>query len=236
MPCTLSNGRHTIGGMDAFHLAQLNVAKAIAPLDSETLAPFMDAIDGVNAIADTSPGFVWRLEDEDDDEHPGATGIQAYDDPWLIVNLSVWESREALWDFVYGGGHLEIMRRRREWFTMLGESHLVMWWVPAGEIPTRRAVGRAPRPPARARAEPVRVHLQAGVRARRTHAGAARARDRGWMTARHEPGLAGRPSRLHDVASGAARSASTQGMYQRSMYCSRKPLTSVRSGTDAASP
>jgi len=95
----------------------------------------MDAIDGVNAIADAAPGFVWRLE-EDDDEHPGATGIRAYDDPWLIVNLSVWESREALWDFAYGGDHLDVMRRRREWFSALPESHLVLWWVPAGTIPS----------------------------------------------------------------------------------------------------
>ena len=121
--------------MAAHHLAQLNVARAVAPLDSEPLRSFMDAIAGVNAIADTAPGFVWRLEDEDD-EHPGATGIQAYEDPWLIVNLSVWESRDALWDFVYAGGHLDIMRRRREWFTALAEPHLVLWWVPAGEVPT----------------------------------------------------------------------------------------------------
>jgi len=116
-------------------LAQLNIARAIAPLDSAELQPFMDAIDGVNAVADAAPGFVWRLE-EDDDEHPGATGIRAYDDPWLIVNLSVWESREALWDFAYGGDHLDVMRRRREWFSALPESHLVLWWVPAGTIPT----------------------------------------------------------------------------------------------------
>lgn len=121
--------------MAAFQLAQLNIAKAIAPLDSEPLASFMAAIDGVNALADGAPGFVWRLEDGTDDEHPGATGIRAYVDPWLIVNLSVWESRETLWDFVYGGGHLDVMRRRREWFTVLGESHLALWWIPAGEIP-----------------------------------------------------------------------------------------------------
>lgn len=135
-------------------IAQLNVARAVAPLDSEPLRSFMEAIEGVNALADEAPGFVWRLEGEGD-EHPGATGVQAYEDPWLIVNLSVWDSREALWDFVYGGGHLEIMRRRREWFRALAESHLVLWWVPEGEIPTveqaverldhLRAHGPAPR-------------------------------------------------------------------------------------------
>ena len=110
----------------------------------------MAAIDAVNALADAAPGFVWRLED-DDDEHPGATGVRAYEDPWLIVNLSVWESREALWDFAYGGGHLEVMRRRREWFSALAESHLVLWWVPAGEIPSVEDAVNAPRPPARPR-------------------------------------------------------------------------------------
>lgn len=117
------------------HLAQLNVAHALAPLDSELLAPFLAAIDEVNALADTAPGFVWRLQDDASDL-PGATGIQAYDDPQMIVNLSVWASREALWDFVYSGDHLAIMRRRREWFGALGDSHLVLWWVDRGEPPT----------------------------------------------------------------------------------------------------
>lgn len=117
------------------HLAQLNVARALGPLDGELLAPFIAAIDEVNALADVAPGFVWRLQD-DASELPGATGIQAYDDPLMIVNLSVWGSREALWEFVYSREHLAVMRRRREWFGALGESHLVLWWVAAGELPT----------------------------------------------------------------------------------------------------
>lgn len=117
------------------HLAQLNVARALGPLDGELLAPFIAAIDEVNALADTAPGFVWRLQDDASDL-PGATGIQAYADPLMLVNLSVWESSEALWDFVYSGEHLAIMRRRREWFGALAESHLVLWWIPAGTTPT----------------------------------------------------------------------------------------------------
>ena len=117
------------------HLAQLNIARALAPLDSDRLAPFMAALDAVNALADAAPGFVWRLEDTDSDL-PGATGIQAYEDPQMIVNLSVWTSRDALWDFVYSAEHVAVMRRRREWFGALGEPHLVLWWVPAGTTPT----------------------------------------------------------------------------------------------------
>jgi hypothetical protein len=114
-------------------LAQLNVARAVAPLDSAALAEFTAALEPVNALADAAPGFVWRLEDDSD--APGATGIRAYDDPWVIVNLSVWRDRASLWDFVYGGGHLDVMRRRREWFTALAEAHLVLWWIPAGHLP-----------------------------------------------------------------------------------------------------
>ena len=117
------------------HLAQLNVARALGPLDGPQLASFIAAIDEVNALAEAAPGFVWRLQDDASDL-PGATGIQAYEDPLLIVNLSVWTMREALWDFVYSQGHLSFMRRRREWFERLGSSHLVLWWVPPGTEPT----------------------------------------------------------------------------------------------------
>jgi len=124
------------------HLAQLNIARALAPLDSEQLAPFVAALDEINALADAAPGFRWRLEDTESDL-PGATGIQAFEDPLMIVNLSVWESREALWDFVYSGEHLAVMRRRRDWFAGLGASHLVLWWVPPGTEPAvEEAVAR----------------------------------------------------------------------------------------------
>jgi hypothetical protein len=114
-----------------FHLAQLNVARALEPLDTPLLAEFMAALEPVNALADGAEGFVWRLQSEEGD----ATSIRAGDDPLLIVNLSVWESLEPLWRFVYGGGHLEVMRRRREWFEKLA-THLVLWWLPAGEPPS----------------------------------------------------------------------------------------------------
>ena len=118
----------------AFHLAELNVARAVAPLDGPELAEFAAALEPVNALADAAPGFVWRLEDDSDT--PGATAIRPFEDPWMLVNFSVWKSLDALWAFVYAGAHLEVMRRRREWFTRLSESHLVLWWVPEGAIPT----------------------------------------------------------------------------------------------------
>ena len=119
--------------MATHNLAQLNLARAKAPLDSAQLAEFMALLEPVNALADRSPGFVWRLQDEDG---AGATGIRILDDDRLIVNLSVWESIEALWEFVYDSDHLDVMRRRREWFKRFESAHLVLWWVPAGHLPT----------------------------------------------------------------------------------------------------
>jgi hypothetical protein len=113
------------------HIAQVNIARAKAALDTPLLAEFMAALEPVNALADSAPGFVWRLQDEGGD----ATSIRAFPDDLMIVNMSVWESIEALWEFVYGGGHLEVMRRRREWFSRI-EGHQVLWWVPAGHVPT----------------------------------------------------------------------------------------------------
>jgi hypothetical protein len=119
-------------GIGSFHLAQLNIARAKAPLDGPELAEFVAALDPVNALADESSGFVWRLQDEDGD----ATSIRAFDDDLMIVNMSVWESIEALWRFVYDSGHLEVMRRRREWFTRIASAHMVLWWIEAGAVPS----------------------------------------------------------------------------------------------------
>ena len=115
-----------------FHLAQLNVAQARTPLDAPEMAEFVAALDPINALADRSPGFVWRLQDETGD----ATSIRAYDDERVIVNMSVWESIEALWRFVYDSEHLAVMRRRREWFSRWDGLHMVLWWLPAGELPS----------------------------------------------------------------------------------------------------
>jgi hypothetical protein len=114
------------------HIAQVNVARALEPLDSPLLADFVAALAPVNALADAAPGFVWRLQTEDGD----ATAVRVGDDPRVIVNLSVWASLEALWAFVYGSAHVGVMQRRRGWFERPVETHLALWWVPAGAPPT----------------------------------------------------------------------------------------------------
>jgi hypothetical protein len=114
------------------HLAQLNIALGKDIVDSPALAEFAANLDRINALADAAPGFVWRLQGESGD----ATSIRAFDDERMIVNFSIWESVEALWDFVYNSGHLEVMRRRREWFRRLPEAYVVLWWIPEGSIPT----------------------------------------------------------------------------------------------------
>jgi hypothetical protein len=123
----------------AVQLAQLNIALPSEPLDSVLLADFVAALEPVNAAADAAPGFVWRLQTDAGD----ATGITALGDDRLIVNMSVWESTESLRGFVYGSRiHRDVLRRKREWFERLGEAHVVLWWVAAGQIPT---IGEAER-------------------------------------------------------------------------------------------
>jgi hypothetical protein len=115
-----------------FHLAQFNVGTLRFPLEDPRTADFVAALDPVNALADGAPGFVWRLVEEGQAD---ATGLRPAGDD-VIINYSVWESQEALWDFVYRTAHLETMRRRREWFQRHVEAHLVLWWIPAGYVPT----------------------------------------------------------------------------------------------------
>jgi hypothetical protein len=115
-----------------WHLAQLNIARLRAPLDDPSIADFVDNLEAVNALAEQSRGFVWRLQTDEGD----ATAVRAYDDELVIINLTVWESVEALADFAYRTGHVRFLRRKREWFEPMVEAHLVMWWVPAGEPPT----------------------------------------------------------------------------------------------------
>ena len=119
-------------GMPGYHVAQLNIGRLLAPLDTLQLAPFVEALEPINALADGTEGFVWRLQTEDGN----ATAIRAFDDDMLIVNMSVWESVEALGDFVYRSDHVAVMRRRREFFERMAEAFMVLWWVPAGHRPT----------------------------------------------------------------------------------------------------
>ncbi|MFC6017299.1 DUF3291 domain-containing protein [Plantactinospora solaniradicis] len=118
-----------------FHLAQLNVARLRAPLDDPRLADFVADLPTLNGLADNSPGFVWRLRDEEANA-PDATALRPFG-PDLLINLTVWESVSALRDYAYHSPHLEALRRRREWFHPAGsDPHLVLWWLPTGELPT----------------------------------------------------------------------------------------------------
>jgi hypothetical protein len=118
--------------MPDHHLAQVNIALPVEPLTSPRLAGFVNALEEINALADAAPGFLWRMQTEDGD----ATAIRAFDDDRLIVNMSLWASLDALADYVYRGGHVEIMRRRREWFSPMREAYQALWWLPAGQLPT----------------------------------------------------------------------------------------------------
>jgi hypothetical protein len=116
----------------AYHLAQCNVGRLRAPLDSPQLAEFVAALEPVNRMADEAHGFVWRLQTEAGD----ATAIRAFDDDMLLLNMSVWESIEALAEFTYRTPHRDVMRRRRQWFERLTDAYLVLWWILADGLPT----------------------------------------------------------------------------------------------------
>lgn len=115
-----------------WHLAQLNVGRLLAPVESERIAGFVSALEPINAIADASPGFVWRLQTEAGD----ATSIRPTEDDLFLINMSVWSSLEALRAFTYDSAHVGILRQRRDWFERLATAHLVLWWVPVGHVPS----------------------------------------------------------------------------------------------------
>jgi hypothetical protein len=114
-----------------YDIAQLNIATLLAPIDSPQLSDFVANMDRINALAEESPGFVWRFQTKDGD----ATGID-YFCSGKTVNLSLWDSIEALHNYVYRSAHVEIIRRKKEWFHKMGEAYMVLWWVPAGHIPS----------------------------------------------------------------------------------------------------
>jgi Domain of unknown function (DUF3291) len=116
----------------AFHLAQYNIARLVAPLDVPRISDFVANLDRINGLGDRTPGFVWRHQTEEGN----STSIRVRDDPLIIINLTVWETIESLFEFAYRSGHAEFYRRRREWFEAPSEAHLVLWWVPAGHVPS----------------------------------------------------------------------------------------------------
>jgi len=117
---------------DRWQLAQVNIARLVAPNPDPRVVPFFEALDRINALADASPGFVWRLQDE----AGSAVGIQETPDPLLLVNMSVWDSDQALFDFVYRSAHTAVMARRREFSDRFDGAYQALWWIPAGTRPT----------------------------------------------------------------------------------------------------
>jgi len=117
--------------MDKYHVAQVNIGEVKAPIDSPIMAGFVARLDEINALADASPGFVWRLQAPEGN----ATAYRPYDDDRILINMSVWETVGALKHFVYRTVHSELLRQRSEWFESMTRSYLALWWVPAGHIP-----------------------------------------------------------------------------------------------------
>jgi len=117
---------------EEWHLAQVNVGRFVAPTDDPRVAPFMASLDRVNAIADASPGFIWRLQDDSGN----ATAIRPTPDPLFAINMSVWRDAESLFDFVYRSAHTPVMARRRDYFDRFDGAYQALWWVPAFHRPS----------------------------------------------------------------------------------------------------
>lgn len=115
-----------------YQLAELNIARMLAPSDDPIMAEFMDNLAKINALAEQSPGFVWRFIESGGN----ATEVRPYDDPHIIINISVWESVDALYNYTYYSGHTDFFRRRADWFHKLDTPIMALWWVPAGHQPT----------------------------------------------------------------------------------------------------
>lgn len=118
--------------MSKYHIAQFNIARMLAPIDDPFMTKFVGQLAPINALADASPGFVWRLQTKEGD----ATSLKVFDDEMIIVNMSVWEDVETLREFAYKSAHAGVMRNRKQWFEKFEGLYMVLWWVPAGHIPT----------------------------------------------------------------------------------------------------
>ncbi|PAP77495.1 DUF3291 domain-containing protein [Rubrivirga marina] len=116
------------------HLAQVNLARPLGPMDGTTMSEFARAIEPMNRLAEQSPGFVWRLQGDEVNRLVG----RVFGDSHLLVNLSVWRSVDALRDYTYQSGHAQYVRRRKEWFSTFGRPHYALWWVDEGHRPSPR--------------------------------------------------------------------------------------------------
>jgi hypothetical protein len=115
-----------------YQLAQFNVAKMVAPIESQVMADFVADLDRINALAEKSVGFVWRLKDADNN----ATSLKVFEDDLILINMSVWETKESLFHFTYHSEHVDIFRRRKAWFQRMTDLHLALWFIPEGHRPT----------------------------------------------------------------------------------------------------
>lgn len=117
---------------DRWHLAQINIGRLVAALGDPRVQPFFDALDRVNALADASSGFIWRLQGDSGN----AMEISYSPDPLLAVNMSVWRDADSLFEFVYRSAHTPVMARRRDYFQRFAGAYQALWWIEAGSVPT----------------------------------------------------------------------------------------------------
>ncbi|MEM1176171.1 MAG: DUF3291 domain-containing protein [Pseudomonadota bacterium] len=118
--------------MTTHHLAQANIAVSRYSMDAPEMLGFTGRLDEINSLADGSPGFVWRATGDDVD----AAARAAFDEPRLLFNLTLWDSFDALNDYVYRSAHAEVLRQRAQWFDRGDRAGFVLWWIPAGSLPT----------------------------------------------------------------------------------------------------
>jgi hypothetical protein len=117
-----------------FQLAEFNISRLKAPLDSPVMKEFVDFLEPVNRFAEESPGYVWRLAAPDG--KASSYLPPAYEDERIVTNLTVWEDIESLKNFVYQTVHTYFLRSRKKWFDQVSDRQVVLWWIPRGHIPT----------------------------------------------------------------------------------------------------
>lgn len=118
--------------MTDYHIAQVNIGRILGPMDGDIMYGFASRLEEINALADGYEGFVWRLQTDEGD----ATALRPYEDDRMLINMSVWETIDSLWDYTYKSVHVELLKNRRDWFEHMKEVYTCLWWVPVGDIPT----------------------------------------------------------------------------------------------------
>ena len=118
--------------MSTFNLAQVNIARMLAPINDALMTDFVANLDRINLVAENSEGYVWRLKNG----NYNATSIQVFEDDFILINMSVWSSKKTLFEFTYSSAHVEILKRKKEWFSKMKDMHMALWYVPKGVEPT----------------------------------------------------------------------------------------------------